>query len=608
MNAPIPNLGACANKTNLTFTSRSELANQLLLLSQGQELLPKDLEVIIVFQVLGLPFIDDIERQIFCHDLRLLILLECFPVNDLADLLPLCLRLHRRHSPETGLRKTLLSLAIESQQGLSFFPIIQAFVLNSRTLPYAAASWKIILQLLDYGRTPKQVAKLTVGRGLDAIPDVVKAKMHNLPYSQLRVYSCVLTFKKAFVGEDWLLFSYIIDQIRFPHEHAFGVARIMRQFILECLPIIRVRLAEKPQDITLELEEEQAQQRVFQIFCFWLLHSQSETFQLLASSLPDYTSDLELGQDYVAFRQLSFDQVIRYLPPYFIWNQQPMLFQEHALSIHLAEGKNLRTYSDFIYPVSKRMAHEFCQLKMEDVVHYHSIHNFLTAAYLNTFVPPRLRMLYPYLEHYVSLLWLSRSTNDVAQQQYVFERWNTFLRKLFSISLPEAIYAPDIRQLFGYYQHLIDERIEWSLRGASWNSMLRRANEWYEAQRVIRTSPKLAIKWEKKSYPGFDWVDAEGIRYTITEVTTAEGLHEEGFNMQHCVAAYQSRCISGQSAIWSLSKWENQIPERLLTIEVNRGKQIVQMRGVNNRGANRIERHLVQQWASIAKLEIIQGA
>lgn len=607
MNAPSPNDGTRANNTNLTFTSRSELANQLLLLSQGQELLPKYLEVPIVFQVLGLPFIDDLDRQIFCHDLRLLILLESFPMQDLADFLPLCLKLQRRHSPVAGLRESLLSLAIESQQGLSFFPIIQALVLSSSSLPSSASSWKVVLQLLAYRRTPKQVAKLTQGRGLDTIPDVVKARMHSLLHSQLRVYSCVLTFKKAFVGEDWLLFSYIIDQLRFPHEHAFGIARIVRQFIVECLPKIRLRLAEKPHDKTLELEEEQTQKRIFHLFCFWLLHSQPDTFQSLASSLPSYASELELSIDYETFRKLSFDKVVKYLPPYFIWNARPVLFQDHALAIHLAEGKNLRTYADFIYPVSKRMAHEFCQLQAEDMEDYHSIHQFLTVAYLNTFVPQRLQIIYPYLKHYVFLPWLARFTDNVRQQQYIFERWDTFLRKLFSLSLPSALYAPTLRQLFGYYRHLIDERIEWSLRGASWDSMLRRANEWYDAQMIKRTSPKLASKWEKKSYPGFEWKDTDGIRYTITELTTAKALRQEGFNMQHCVATYQSRCVSGQSAIWSLSKWENQLQERMLTIEVNARRQIVQMRGLNNRNATSFERNLVQQWALMAKLEIIKG-
>ncbi len=607
MNAPIPNDGTRANNTNLTFTSRSELANQLLLLSQGQELLPKALEVPIVFQVLGLPFIDDVDRQIFCHDLRLLILLESFPVQDLADFLPLCLKLQQRHGPVAGLRGTLLNLAIESQQGLTFFPIIQAFVLNSSNLPCSASSWKVVLQLLVYRRTPKQVAKLTRGRGLDAIPDVVKAGMHSLLYSQMRVYSCVLTFKQDFVGEDWLLFNYTINQVRFPHKYAFGIARIIRQFFVECLPILRMRLAEVPQEASIKPAEERVQQRVFQLFCFWLLHSQPATFELLASSLPSYASDLELSLDYGAFRKLPFDKVVQYLPTHFIWNQQAVLFQEHAIAIHLATGKNLRTFPGFIYPVSKRLAHEFCQLQLEDVVQYYSIRQHLTIAYLNTFVPQRHRVLYPYIEHYIYLPWLSKFTDDVAQQQYVFERWDAFLRKLFSFTLPEAIYAPAIRQLFGYYRHLIDERLEWSFRGASWNSMLRRANEWYEAQQIQRTSPNLASKWEKKSYSGFEWEDTDGIRYTITELTTAKALRQEGFNMQHCVATYQSRCISGQSAIWSLSKWENQLQERMLTIEVNARRQIVQMRGLNNRNATSFERNLVQQWALMAKLEIIKG-
>lgn len=607
MNAPIPTDGTRANNTNFNFSSRSELANQLLLLSQGQELLPRRLEAPILSQVLDLPFYDDVDRQVFCHDLRLLISLECFPVAELVDFLPLCLKLQRRHSPAAGLRKSLLFLAIQSQQGLAFFPLIQEFLRSSNTIPSTSISWEIVLKLLIYRRTPSQIAKLTLAGGLDVIPDAVKAKMHSLLFSQIRVYSCLLVFKRSFPREAWFLFNYLLDQIRFPHTNAFRIARIIRQFVLECLPMIRNRLAEMPKAITVKLEEEPAQKRLFHLFCFWLLHSHPETFRLLTPSLSSYASYLEFCPDYEAFRKLSFGKVVQYSPPYFIWNEQPVLFQEHAIAIHLAVGKNLRTYPDFIYPVSKRMAHEFCLLQAVDLEQYYSFNQVLTIAFWNTFVPRRYRMLYPYLEQYVVLTWLNSFTNDIAQQQYNFERWAGFLRKLFSLSLPSALYAPELRQLFGYYRHLIDERLEWSLRGASWNSMLGRANEWYQAEMIKRTSPVLASSWEKKNYAGFEWEDAEGARYIIAELTTAKALQQEGFNMQHCVASYQSRCISGQSAIWSLSKWENEIQERLLTIEVNRGRQIVQMRGLNNRGANRFERNIVQQWALVAKLKIIKG-
>lgn len=607
MNAPIPTDGTRANNTDFNFSSRSELANQLLLLSQGQELLPRELEAPILSQVLDLPFFDDVDRQVFCHDLRLLISLECFPVAELVDFLPLCLKLQQRHSPAAGLRKTLLFLAIQSQQGLAFFPLIQEFLRSSNIVPNTSISWEIVLKLLTYRRTPSQIAKLTLAGGLDVIPDAIKVKMHSLLYSHIRVYSCLLVFKRPYPKEAWFLFNYLLDQIRFPHTNAFRIARIIRQFVLECLPMIRNRLAEMSTAITVKLEEEPAQKRLFHLFCFWLLHSHPQTFRLLAPSLTNYVSYLDFSLDYEAFRKLSFDKVVQYTPLYFIWNERPVLFQEHAIAIHLAKGKNLRTYPDFIYPVSKRMAHEFCLLQAEGMEQYYSINQALTLAYWNTFVPRRYRMLYPYLEQYVALAWLSRFTNDVAQQQYVFTRWDGFLRKLFSLSLPTALYAPELRQLFGYYRHLIDERMEWSLRGASWNSMFRRAHEWYQAEMIKRASPLLASSWEKKSYPGFEWEEVEGSRYTIAELTTAKALRQEGFNMQHCVASYQSRCISGQSAIWSLSKWENEIQERLLTIEVNRSLQIVQMRGRNNRGASSFERELVKQWAFSAKLEFLKG-
>lgn len=207
-----------------------------------------------------------------------------------------------------------------------------------------------------------------------------------------------------------------------------------------------------------------------------------------------------------------------------------------------------------------------------------------------------------------NLTFTSRS--ELANQLLLLSQSQELLPKYLEVPIVFQVldlpFIDDVdRQI--YYRHLIDERIEWYLRGASWNSILRRTNEWYEAQRIERASPNLTSKWKEKSYPGFEWKDTDEIRYTITELTTAKALRQEGFNMQHCVATYQSKCVSGQSAIWSLSKWENQLQERMLTIEVNARQQIVQMKGLNNRNATSFERNLVQQWALIAKLEIIKG-
>lgn len=608
MNAQIPHDGTRANNTYLSFSSRSELANQLLLLSQDQELLPKDLEAPIISQVLDLPFIDNVDRQIFCHDLRLLILLECFPLDGLVKQLSPLIELLRRHSPLAGLRTSLLTLAAQTQQGLAYFPLIKEFLDHSKKIPCINSSWSVVLQLLIDRKTPDQIAKLTLGSGLDVLPDPVKMSMNRLLFSQIRVLSCLQAFKNSFSNSDWLVIVYIVNRIRLPQIYAFCMARILKEFILNCLPLIKSRVANFRQDESFQVEQEDFLPRLFHLFSFWVFHSHPETLPRLESSLPGYLAYLDPDVDYQFFHELHFEKILQYLPPYLLWNSQHLSFRNLPLVIHLAAGKNLRKFPRFILPISKRMAHEFYQLQVEDTEVYHRIYHGLTLAYLNTFVPTRFRSLYPYLQDYICMLWLPWEMEDTGWTQYQFRRWDVFLRKIFSLPLPDATEWGILNGLFRYFSHLVDERIEWSLRGATWNSMIRRTNEWSQARLIKRSAPILASKWAPKSYPGFEWYDAEGVLYTISELTTAKALRQEGFNMNHCVATYQDLCIKGHFSIWSLRKWENKLQKRLLTISVNQGLEIGQMQGQNNREATSFERNIVQQWALTAKLVIAKGA
>jgi hypothetical protein len=94
---------------------------------------------------------------------------------------------------------------------------------------------------------------------------------------------------------------------------------------------------------------------------------------------------------------------------------------------------------------------------------------------------------------------------------------------------------------------------------------------------------------------GWDWILEEGQqdRWTFRELTSGEELLREGQTMNHCVAGYAPRCVSGYSAIVSLS--HNDTPR--VTLEVNpRTRQIVQARGNFNRPANQPEQRVIDRW------------
>lgn len=96
---------------------------------------------------------------------------------------------------------------------------------------------------------------------------------------------------------------------------------------------------------------------------------------------------------------------------------------------------------------------------------------------------------------------------------------------------------------------------------------------------------------------GLDWepeeLSAEGWRFV--ELTSGRELLREGEALHHCVASYAALCASGHSAIVSLSR--NGI--RRLTIELDpRTRQIVQVRGLQNRSASEKEGEVISRWLS----------
>jgi hypothetical protein len=170
------------------------------------------------------------------------------------------------------------------------------------------------------------------------------------------------------------------------------------------------------------------------------------------------------------------------------------------------------------------------------------------------------------------------------------------------------------------FQKAVDE--EYSLKGRTINSLIKRSEDWHQG--LIRERKIKGKSWGGISLP--DWQLIEGKRdryqpersinhkqtkYTIVQVLSGKELAEEGRAMRHCVYSYAYSCERGTSSIWSLRKnsWENarncRITRRLLTIEVrNKDRVISQVRGYCNRMANIKEKNLVVKWAKERGLSI----
>lgn len=157
----------------------------------------------------------------------------------------------------------------------------------------------------------------------------------------------------------------------------------------------------------------------------------------------------------------------------------------------------------------------------------------------------------------------------------------------------------------------------YSLEGRTLPALTRRMHEWHHDLAAIvrieamrrrahrygaQTWPADAA-WPGSTLADWEWVPsskdakARGERFVIRQLRQAEDLVMESRSMHHCVSTYAAKCIAGAASIWSLSRCTKDRVDRLLTIEVDRQDQAVQVRGLANRLASVDERNVLERWA-----------
>ena len=157
----------------------------------------------------------------------------------------------------------------------------------------------------------------------------------------------------------------------------------------------------------------------------------------------------------------------------------------------------------------------------------------------------------------------------------------------------------------------------YSLEGRTLPALTRRMNEWHhdiaaieriEAMRrraYRRGAPTWAADaaWPGSVLADWEWLPsskdakAKGERFVVRQLKQAEDLVMESRAMHHCVSTYAAKCIAGAASIWSLRRCTRDRIDRLLTIEVDRQDEAVQVRGLANRLANPDERNVLERWA-----------
>jgi hypothetical protein len=134
----------------------------------------------------------------------------------------------------------------------------------------------------------------------------------------------------------------------------------------------------------------------------------------------------------------------------------------------------------------------------------------------------------------------------------------------------------------------------------------------------VKNENEFWIKFNIPDFIHYEGKEVEGMRtekgepvydktYRIIQLMSAKELQTEGQTMHHCVASYANSCKTGNTSIWSFTfqtKDDILKEKHLLTIEVNKMRTIVQIRGKYNARAEEHEMRIIRKWALQERLQL----
>ena len=263
--------------------------------------------------------------------------------------------------------------------------------------------------------------------------------------------------------------------------------------------------------------------------------------------------------------------------------------------IHVGKGLNIRKAYGLPVELTKREAHFMMQSPRDFTVTQAIRYGQLLNIGANI--------------HFVKQIFRTRAGIDFTNNDFWMSVYRWFLDNPM---LDNEHYAPIVDWI--YNQKFVNSmRIgdNWvppqpnlSMKGRDANSTLKAVETWHKA---LGKQKGDASSWNHSNISEFNYESGKGEDkkiYRIYELTTKKELISEGHTMKHCVASYASTCAAGLNSIWSLEEYYLANKSKLLTLQVDKNRQIVQARGKWNAKPSASERNLINMWCNQAGLTI----
>ncbi len=260
--------------------------------------------------------------------------------------------------------------------------------------------------------------------------------------------------------------------------------------------------------------------------------------------------------------------------------------------IDIGQGKNVSKVNHFPVPITKKEAHYFTKSPSKftfiEAIRYGQAK---TAGATNTFIN-RLnktdlgKYLYPKEEFWKEVIVFLVRNNPKAtaeELEIVVEYiWNQKFAKLWGQNTKGQVVQKN------------PSEPNFNLKGKTWNSLWKRAFEWFKVVGIIRKEPQ---EWAHFIIEN-NYIKAKtGQCFVFEQLLTKQELFEEGKKMNHCVGSYSEECRTSQSVIFSMQNVLSR-GKSLVTIEVNpKRRQIIQTSRRFNDSPSVFEKEIIREWA-----------
>ena len=251
--------------------------------------------------------------------------------------------------------------------------------------------------------------------------------------------------------------------------------------------------------------------------------------------------------------------------------------------IQLGRGDSVQQLAAFPVKFTAKMAHEFRQTP-DDYTVGQAIRRAQAIGFGAT------------AERAEAIAWSSLSAGFEYEDFY-----GTVVR--FIVNVEQEVAFDVLQNVLEYIAAMRAENISFNMKGRTWDALVRQSAEWHIAMAKKREAEG-RCQWSSAPINNYVVAD-EDCTIKIVQLTTSEALYEEGAEMSHCVADYESACRDGVTAIFSAKKFTEgkEDFDTLATVEVDlENMEIIQAQAKYNEMICETAHAIIGEWAFREKL------